>query len=107
MPPRPQFSKDERNFLVLEYHRRRGTRNFKHQLIQDFLVKFPGTRAPSKNTITYMWEKQMELGTVLNCNSKTSPGDTHSGRTRLTRTPSNMARVKAVLDRDAPKVNIG
>ena len=106
MPPRRQFSKDERNFLVMEYHKRRGIKGFKTQLVLDFTTRFPGVRVPGKNAIKEMWEKQIRLGTVLNCNSKSSPGDTHSGRFRTTRTPANMARVKAVMDRDAPKVII-
>ena len=48
----------------------------------------------------------MRLGTVLNCNSKSSRGDTESGRPRTSRTPANIGRVKAVMDRDAPEVNI-
>ena len=105
MPPRAQYTKDQRNFLVMEYHKRKGTRNFKEELVNDFLVKFPGARSPSKNMIKKMWEKQMKLGTVLNCNSKTSPGESCSGRPRTSRTLENMVQVKAVLDRDAPKVN--
>ena len=77
---------------------------FKGQLVQDFTTKFPGVRAPGKNAIKEMWEKQIRLGTILNCNSKSSPGNTYSGRPRTSRTPANMVRVKAVMDRDAPKV---
>ena len=106
MPPQAQYTKDQRNYLVLEYHKRRGTKGFKPQLVLDFLVRFPRARAPGKNTIKRLWEKQTEKGTILNCNSMTSPGETHSGRPRTSRTPTNMARVKTVMDRDAPKVKI-
>ena len=57
MAQRPQFTVQQRNFLVLEYHKRRGTRNFKNQLVQDFVEKFPDTRVPSKNVMKKMWEK--------------------------------------------------
>lgn len=103
MPPRPQYSVDQRNYLVMEYHRRRGTRDFKQQLVQDFQGRFPGTRAPGKNMIVKMWEKQMANGTVHNLNSATSPGGSHSGRPRTTRTQQNKDAVKAVMDRDAGK----
>ena len=106
MPPQAQYTKDQRNYLVLEYHRRRGTRDFKPQLVIDFRAKFPGARAPGKDTMKRMWEKQIKLGTILNCNSITSPGDTHSGRPRTSRTPTHMVWVKTVMDRDAPKVKI-
>ena len=100
-----QFTRQQRTFLVLEYHRRRGMgiKNFQRLLLRDFQAKFPGARRPGKNTVKKMWRKQMELGTVNNCNSKNSPGDSHSGRRRTIRTPPIQAAVKAVMDRDAPK----
>jgi len=45
----------------------------------------------------------MELGTVLNVNSSTSPGAFHSGRPKSVRTPRNVVRVKQIMDRDARK----
>ena len=96
----------ERNFLCMEYYKRKGTRDFKAQILADFQTMFPGTRIPSKNMLVNIWKKQMTKGTVNNCNSKTSPGDCHSGRPRTVRTEANTANVKAVMDRDALKVNI-
>ena len=99
----PQFGKDERNFLMMEFHKRKGTRDFLPGLIQDFQAQFPGTRAPPPKTIRAIYKKQVAKGTVLNCNSVSSPGDTHSGRRRTTRTDQNKQAVKALMDRDAPK----
>ena len=101
---RPQYTMHERNFLALEYHKRKGSNNFKNQLIADFMVKFPGARVPGKNCIRKIWSKQLEKGTVNNCNSKSSPGDSYSGRPRTARTPANTVLVKGVMDRDAVKV---
>ena len=103
MPPRPQYSRQQRNFLVLEHHKRRGTRNCHTLLVRDYLAMFPGSRTPSKQAVRNMWRKQNELGTVNNCNSKVSPGDSHSGKQRTIRTPPIQQAVKRVMDRDAPK----
>ena len=103
MPPRPQFSLQQRNFLVMEYHRRKGTRSSLSLVIRNFLAKFPGVRRPSKNGIRKLWKKQNRLGTVNNCNSKHSPGNSNSGKRFTIRTPAIQADVKRVMDRDAPK----
>ena len=98
-----QFSKDVRNFLAHEYHKRKDHYGFKAGLVRDFQAKFPNARVPGKNTLTWIWQKQMDHGTVLNCNSKTSPGQNCSGRSRTSTTPAMKTAVKAVLDRDAVK----
>ena len=90
--------------MVLEYHKKRGTRGFKDEIVADFLVKFPGSKIPSKNAIHKMWEKQIRLGTVNNCNSKQSPGDSFCGRTRTVRTEETVQEVKEKMDRDSLKV---
>ena len=51
---------------------------FKARLVQDFNTKLPGVRSPGKNIIKKMWGKQMRLGTVLNCKSRSSPVDTYT-----------------------------
>ena len=94
---------EQRNFLAFEYHKRKGKRNFKPQLIADFRIRFPGARRPSKNYLTLIWKKQMAKGTINNCNSKSSPGPTYSGRRRTRRDNATLARAKAVMDRDAVK----
>ena len=103
MPPRAQFTRAERNFLTFEYHKSKGTKNFKLKILREFQLKFPTTRVPGKNQMKCIWEKQILKGTVNNCNSQPSPGPTHSGRTRTARTPPNVAAVKGVLDRDSTK----
>ena len=76
---RPQFTNEERTWLALEYHRRRGQHNFKAGLVRDFQVKFPMARIPSKNNIKKIWEKFTNHGTVVNLNSKDSPGQSFRG----------------------------
>ena len=85
----PQFSREQRNFLVMEYHKCKGHRDFLPQLVTQFQNKFPGARAPSFSAIRRVYKKQMLHGTVNNCNSSSSPGVTHSGRPRTVRTPGN------------------
>ena len=87
-----QFDMEHRNFLMMEYHKRKGYRDFLHPLLQDFRAKFPGVRLPATSTIRRIFKKQSEKGTVLNCNSASSPGDTHSGRRRTVRTDANQLK---------------
>ena len=101
---RPQYTMQQRNFLAHEYHKRKGSNNFKHQFIADCMVKFPGAGISNKNTIGKIWTNQLEKGTVNNCNRKSSHGDSFSGRPRTARTPANTVLVKGVMDRDAVKV---
>lgn len=103
MVARQQFTIEQRNFLALEYHKRKGSNNFKQQLVFDFQAKFPNARTPGKNQIRLIWKKQLENGTVHNLNSKSSPGHGHSGRPRTTRNPVNIAAVKRAMDRDCGK----
>ena len=104
MPPRPQFTRDERNFLAFEYHKHKGTRCFRDKVLDAFVAKFPGARRPSINQMRDVWKKQFKNGTVNNCNSKSSPGETHSGRPKTARSPPNIQAVKDKCDRDAQKV---
>ena len=104
MPPREQFTREQRNFLAFEYHKNKGTKGFKDKILDAFQAKFIGVRRPSKNMMRKIWQKQMQNGTVNNCNSKSSPGPTHSGRPKTARTPPNIQAVKAKCNRDAQKV---
>ena len=99
----PQFDLEHRNFLMMEYHKKKGGKNFLPDLLHRFRVKFPGIRLPATSTIRRIFGKQLEKGTVLNCNSATSPGLTNSGRRRTSRTIQNRIAVKQVMDRDAQK----
>ena len=95
---RPQFTTQERNFRGFEYHKRNGHRNFMPGLIMDFGSKCLNARHPALCHVRRIDKKAMELGTVLNVNSKTSPGNLFSGRSRHVRTPRNVARVAAVMN---------
>ena len=105
MPPRRQFSKDERNFLVMEYHKRRGIKGFKSQLELDFTTKFLESEFLRKMLLRRCGRSRSRWDLFSTATPRAvGPVDTHSGRIRNSRTPANMARVKAVIDRDAPKV---
>ena len=101
--PRPQLTQDQRNFVLLEYAKRRGGQNFFEGINADFQLKFPGSQIPDQTTVRRLYKKQVKKGTVNNCNSKSSPGDSHSGRHRSGRSPQNIADVKVVIDRDTTK----
>ena len=100
---RPQYTTEQRNFLMLQYNKRCGTKNFLPGIIADFMTNWPNSRRPDKKLLKRIYDKQIANGTVHNLNSKTSPGPTHSGRPRTTRTPANTAAVKQVMDDDAAK----
>ena len=55
MPPRPWLSQPEWSFLAMEFHRRRGTKNFLPGLLVDFAAKFP-TRW--RRLTLQWWEEQ-------------------------------------------------
>ena len=99
----PQFTKEQRNFLMLEYHKRKGKQNFYPSLFDDYELCFPEARVPAKSTIRDLLKKQAEKGIILNCYKASSPGDSHSGRRYTVNTPENIEAVKAVLDRDKDK----
>ena len=80
MPPKPQFGQPQRSFLEMEFHRRRGTKNFLPGLPADFAAQFPDARVPSERVIRDLHKKFLALGRINNKNSKSSPGVTHSGR---------------------------
>ena len=104
MPPRAQFTLAQRNYLMFGYNKSKGKQNFFPGLFEDYLLQFPESRVPSKRAVRDMFKKQNLLGTVNNCNSASSPGDSHSGRSVTVNNPDNRARVKAVCDRDKQKV---
>ena len=104
MPPRPQFDQPpQQSFLAMEFHKRRGTRDFVPGLLADFALRFPGARVPSRRAISDMHKKFFALGTINNVNSASSPGVTHSGRPKTSTSDQNKQRVKAVMDRDRVK----
>ena len=90
---RYQFTDEQRRWLVEEYIKRSGTRGFMQPLIQDFMIKFPISKPPSPRAIRYNHTKWVRKYTVKNCNSKSSPGDSHSGRRKTVNTPRNRQRL--------------
>lgn len=106
---REQFTNEQRLHLALDYHKLKGKRNIYEQVINSFRLAFPGARIPVKRSIRLMYNKLKRNCTVLNCNSKASPGLTYSGSKRTVRTPLNTRRVKNTLIQDARKLrkNIG
>ena len=45
---RPQLPMEQRNFLILEYHKRKDNYRFMDVLLADFQTTFPGSRVPAK-----------------------------------------------------------
>ena len=99
----PQFTMEERNFLMLGYAREKGSRDFMPRLLNEFAVKFPNTRVPHMNTVRKHFDKQVSLGTINNVNSVKSPGVTHSGRRKTVNTNLVRNNVRNILDQDSVK----
>ena len=98
-----QFTADKRSFIALEYHKVKGQYNCISKVKESFVMNFPNSIIPAKNTIKRIWKKQNTCFTVHNLNSKTSPGVSYSGRPKSARTPENIEAVKNILDNDASK----
>ena len=97
---REQFTPEQRTKLLLEYNKLSGTRNFWPVIFQNYMQEFPASRLPSKRAVRNLFKKQNTKFTMHNCNSKTSPGGTWSGRRRTVTTERVQRRVKRVMDRD-------
>ena len=78
-------------------------RDFMPGLLADFAAQFPGASFPSEMAIRNLHKKFFALGTINNVNSKSSPGVTHSGRSKSSTSDQNKQRVKVVMDRDRVK----
>ena len=104
MAARPQFSNEQRAFVVLQYakYKPSGYKIFV-RISQDFEKKFPGERIPSKKAMQKMVEKFGTKFTVGNCCSEASPGDSHSGAKRTVRTPQNIEAVRRAVTADQSK----
>ena len=83
----PQYTPEQRNFLVMAYERYKGTRDFMPQINQEFEEEFPGVQVPHRTNIVRMYKKQMAFYTSHNLNSKLSPGVTFSGRPKSSTSP--------------------
>ena len=55
------------------------------------------------SSVHRLYRKLKDKGTINNLNSAASPGQTHSGRPRTSRTPPKCQEVKNVMDRDSTK----
>ena len=85
-----QYSPEERNFLCFGYERHCGGKHRGVQKVLDeFQAAFPNSTVPGRHTVRRIWAKQKKKFTVLNCNSRKSPGATHSGRRKTAQTPGN------------------
>ena len=100
----PQLNTDQRTYLMLQYHKRKGKRDFWAGLFADYHTHFPESRIPSQEAVRDLLKKQQKYGTVNNCNSASSPSETHSGRKTTALTPEVLEAVKTVLDRDKGKM---
>ena len=64
MAAQPQFSIEERNFLALEYYKRKNALNRMTQVIIEFRNRFPDSRVPDRKTVRYIYHIYLETLTV-------------------------------------------
>ena len=102
-PPAKQFTPEQRNLLCLAYERHKGKARGTMNVQEEFRLKYPESKVPLQSTIYRIWQKQNRVFTVHNLNSKSSPGETFSGRPRSAITPENIQAVQDMLDRDCEK----
>ena len=101
--PGQRITPELRNCLAMAYERNKKNFKLMTAIKVEFQQKHPGVAVPHRDTIKNIHKKQMKYFTTHNLNSKTSPGETHSGRPRTVRTPENLEAEKNVLDRDGAK----
>ena len=101
---RSQFTAEQRAFCVMKYQKYSPSGyNVSSRVLRDFENHFPGVRVPSKSALLKMVAKFDKLFTVHNCNSKSSPGESHSGHRKTVRTPANIEAVRAAVTADTTK----
>ena len=71
----PQYTPEQRNFLVMAYERYKGTRDFMPQINQEFQEELPGVEVPHRTNIVRMYKKQMTF-----CGARTTAQDNCPGR---------------------------
>ena len=98
-----QFSPSQRTTLMMSYARHKGKRGCIKSVKNEFAQKYPDVKVPDETTIRRIFKKQMDHNTTHNLNSKSSPGDSHSGPPKSKRTPENVERVRRLLEEDAAK----
>ena len=84
---RPQFTLEERVFMVVTYCQTGS----QVETLNRFRVQFPNSRLPSRHTVNKNYRKYIEYGTSTNRNSG------NSGRRRTVRTPANIELVRQAL----------
>lgn len=85
---RPQFTPQQRSFLVAEYHRT----NSVSAVLQEFRHEYPNVRCPTRVTVYKNVRKYQATGTSLNLNKE------RSGRPRTGRSAANIQAVRDVLE---------
>ena len=86
----PQFTLDQRTFMVLQYHTTRSPRI----VIRNFRAQFPNARRPSRNTPYNLYQHYILKATSHNLNKD------NSGRARTGRSQLNIDQVRQALQED-------
>ena len=97
---RPQFTPQQRAFIVAEFHR---NNNNVYRVIQRFREVYPNARCPSRGTVYNNVRKYAITGTSLNLN-KGRPG-----RNRTARSVENIEAVRNAIEEtrgEAPEIRI-
>ena len=87
---RPQFTLEERVFMVVNYCETWS----QAETLRLFAIQFPNTRLPDRQSVDYDYNKYVAFGVSINRNVG------HSGRTRSARSPANVALVRQALTND-------
>ncbi len=58
---REQFTPKQRNKLLLEYNKIRGTRNFWPMFFQNYMEEFPTSRLPSKEPVRKLFKQKWQM----------------------------------------------
>lgn len=90
---RPQFTPQQRSFIVTQYHRTQSVA----AVLRRFCQEYPDVRCPSRKTIMKNVQKYQATGTSRNLNKK------RSGRRRTGRSVANVQAVQDALQDHAAK----
>ena len=88
------FTLEQRVFMVLQYSKTRSP----SEVIQQFQLRFPNTRRPSRNTPIKLYKKYQQEGTSSNLHKK------YCGRPRSARSPVNIDAVRRALENN-PRIS--
>ena len=96
----PQFTPQQRAFIVAEFYR---NNNNVYRVIQRFREVYPNARCPSRGTVYNNVRKYAITGTSLNLNKG------RSGRNRTARSAENIEAVRNAIEEargEAPEIRI-